>query len=133
MRYDNRMRGLKIIIYLTVIHALLILGYYILTLTGKLPNIFSGDLLKGFTFSDILFAVIPSLLAGLGMLKRKRWGWHSFILATGAYLHSMGMVLLGIIQKGKLELVSFVPLYLIAFLLISNLYLWSYRYVIDFD
>lgn len=133
MTYNNRMQGLNIIIFLTLVNAFAGTVYYILTLMGILPNQLLSNFLNKYAFSDILFVVIPSFIAALGMLKRKKWGWHSFILAGGAYLHSMGMILVEMIQKGKMEQVSFIPTYLIAFVLISIIYLWNYRYVIDFD
>lgn len=133
MRIYNKMPGLSLVIFLAVFNALLITVVYILLAKGINLAQYIGINKGEITSTDILFIAIPSLVAALGIKKRKTWGWLMFVLASGAYLHSMVRLLISSLREGHSGSIIYIAVYFLLYVITANIYLWNYRYVIDFD
>ena len=133
VRLQTKMPGLNLIIFLAVINAIItIIQYVLMTKRILAKDIFGFDL-SPFIVSSVLFSVLPSFLAAIGLAKRKLWGWVMFIMASGAYLFGMSFILYLGFKLGRFNIISFTAMYFIFYAMVANIYMWSYRYVIDFD
>lgn len=126
---DKRPTGLKIIIALAFLNAIISLTHFILLGNGIFLRV-SGLVNNLWIYATVttVTAALPAILGAFGLYYRRMWGLGLFTFGSGAFLCLALQVLLLTIAARNIGIMFYVSVYLILYSIFATTYVWVFRH-----
>ena len=125
---EKRTTGLKLVVFLAMVNAIITLTHFILLDKGILG--FNGLINDLWIYATAvsLVAVLPAAIGAYGLYQKRMWGLGFFTLGSGAYISSSLLILLLSVKSVNFGIMFYVSIYIVIYSLLATFYSWMFRH-----